>query len=580
VGQSAAALGPGDAGDSGDSSHRPGPPPTVGTLDAQTNWPIDLTGHHEQMVAVAYHDGGDPVGFDVQPGWVIVIEPRGDNLYVSGWGYSDDLDATTWHVFLDAGIDAYGNPCDAPANPCMANGGKFAGSSGDPYIATVTDPSINGSPDGSTVGVQVLYTQLANGTAVGGVFGQGTDVMVSLSTNGGESFGHSQLLTIGISGDGGTGSPGSPNASGPHADNPVIASHLASPYSTFATWDVITTTDGGASAPWVFSGAYIARVSYDSTFHLQTRTPFSDQQIPPGSGSGNIYHPTIDIGQVVACNGATDEIVYVAWADDVAGVGCNKTTPPFPVYNVTWWYAVYDADAHVWYGPWEVDNDPTWPGCVGSPIDAGLFAENDVRPRLAAEPEAHLFWVAYIHSTANVGTQIKIAPEEIGCSCGTPPCDGGLVPILGGSPVTSAPHCYNQLGCPPLQDGGWGPNNSNGSGYTVNDEWGPAIAFQKNFNTGERELLATWYDTRGDNSNKAVAIWGFYDVEHDINISNLESNQFQVSNGTGVPWNHTLAEWLDYQALAAEPLTYTFLGAWAGDARNTSDAGIWSAVIR
>ena len=139
--------------------------------------------------------------------------------------------------------------------------------------------------------------------------------------------------------------------------------------------------------------------------------------------------------------------------------------------------------------------------------------------------------------------------------------------------------------CPPNPDGGPAFNNNAGNGYTANDEWGPAIAFIKNNNTTNRELVLTWYDTQGDSNNTNVNIWGLYDAESSINMSDFFSNLIPVGAGAGTPWNHSLAAWFDYQALTPEPLTYTLLGSWGGDARlctsaPCNDAGIFSTIIK
>jgi hypothetical protein len=144
-----------------------------------------------------------------------------------------------------------------------------------------------------------------------------------------------------------------------------------------------------------------------------------------------------------------------------------------------------------------------------------------------------------------------------------------------------SPYCYDGNGCPGLVDGGTGYNNSTGTGFTVNDEWGPTISYILNVNAGTKELVATWYDTRGDPNNKLVSIWGG-SIVGPLIVGPMST--FQVSKpstGQTVPWNHSAAPWWDYQALAPEAVTYTFLAAWGGDARLGSlQSGVWSTVIR
>jgi hypothetical protein len=122
----------------------------------------------------------------------------------------------------------------------------------------------------------------------------------------------------------------------------------------------------------------------------------------------------------------------------------------------------------VWHGPWLVDNDDTWPGCIGSPLDAGtvgnanVVADNDVRPRLAVESHSVDLWVAYIHSTPHLGTRTKIAAETLVCTGGV------LQPATGGSAWVAPDPCYinpNSGGCPSNADGGNWKNACDGGCY-------------------------------------------------------------------------------------------------------------------
>jgi len=190
-------------------------------------------GYHETSNAVAAH--AQPGGAQT-PNWVVGFN--------GGWAVSTNLDASTWDAYQITGISTFGDPCDG--GHCMSDEGGFGGYCCDPSLATVTQPDANDSLPESTVGQRVLFTQAAFSTVPGSV----PDVVVSISDNGGQTFGHSRLLTTGAAQDGGTGGGGIGAV-----DNPVIASHFASPYSAYAAWTV-----AGAGK------AFITKVSCDENF--------------------------------------------------------------------------------------------------------------------------------------------------------------------------------------------------------------------------------------------------------------------------------------------------------------------------
>jgi hypothetical protein len=72
---------------------------------------------------------------------------------------------------------------------------------------------------------------------------------------------------------------------------------------------------------------------------------------------------------------------------------------------------------------------------------------------------------------------------------------------------------------------------------------------------------------RVDPNNILVNIWGG-DVVKSVITGPMST--FQVSfpdAGETVPWNHTYAPWWDYQALAPNAETFSFLAVWGGDTR-------------
>jgi hypothetical protein len=458
-----------------------------------------------------------------------------------GWAYSSDLTGSSWTFNAQTSICQFGDPCGAvcQATACMSDGNTFGEMAGDPTVAPVTDSTINDSGNTGITGKRVLYTNLASSSATGS-----TDVIVLVSDDGGRTWGHPHLVTTVASGGG--------------IDNPVMASHFASPWHTYVAW-----TQNN-------SAAYMRSIQYDASFHFTTGPVLT---VPPGT-SGEILHPAIAVGDVINCSGGTDEGVYVAWT--TSGEYCNSTTSRNPRAN-SWWFAVYDTATTSWSGPWEADSDPAWPQCVGNPLITG-GGDSDSRPRLAVEPSNTSIWIAHTQSTPNQGTRMRLVEETLIC------VDGSLQPQSGGVPWQSPDTCYlPNNDCPGL-DGGTGVNGPNNT-YIINDVWGPEVAFVKNTSTGNRELIATWYDTgannnpgTGDSNNRNVRIQGAYAQAANVTYP---TTYFTVSAGTGIPWDHTLGTWWDYQGLQPNYSTFSFLGAWGGDARlGANKPSIYSAVIK
>ena len=313
VGQSTAAISPlPDAGDGG-GSLTPGP---LTSLSPQTNYAAAPTGgYHELSVAGALHT--DPVNGQQVANWAMGFIPCG--VWPTcplgtdiGWAYTDGLTATIWNVGIDAGNSAFGDPCDG--GHCMSDDASFAGGRADPYLATVTNPSTNESEAGTNIGPQVVYTMPAFSTL------NNSDVMVSLSNNGGQSYNWSHLLST--------------SQTGTKVDNPTVASHLTTPYSIYATW-----SNGGPG--------YISKVSYTGTapnYVLGAVTPLPNAQIYTKGTNGTVYHPGIAMGQIT-CGTTAHELAYVTWADNVSGAGCpnNDGSVP-PAQTVNWYFAAYDTN--------------------------------------------------------------------------------------------------------------------------------------------------------------------------------------------------------------------------------------------
>lgn len=506
---------------------------TESALSAGTNYSVTGTnyGYHEtSAVSVQYTTAFGStqqhwvVGFNGAPGSSCTL--GGSCNTEMGWSYSSDLGGTSWTPNFQSSGSQFGTP--ASRNP--SDGNTFAGIVGDPSLVPVYDPNITNHAQ------RVIYTGIANSSV-----NVGTDVIALLSNDGGITWGHPNWVNT--------------VSTGLNIDNPVAASNSASPYSTYVAWL------GGSGA----GTTQISKIAYDSSFNFTASAPST---VPVGS-SGSILHPAIAMGKLANCDG-THEAVYVAWA--TAAGRCPDATSS-NIFANSWWYAVYDTVDATWYGPWQAESDSNWPNCVGSPlnVDGG---DNDPRPRLAADPNGTNFWLAHTQSST-YGTRVSVDPLLLACVGGT------IQPTSGGTPLRPKDPCYrfNPDGSPACYgaDGGLTGGNGPDGGIVVNDEWGPAIAFLTNPTSGDAELVVTWYDTRGDQSNRNVAIQG----ASGINGANPFNTAFAVSSGSGVPWDHTLAAWWDYQALGIDLTSYKFLSSWGGDARSSAaTSGIWSAVIQ
>ena len=61
------------------------------------------------------------------------------------------------------------------------------------------------------------------------------------------------------------------------------------------------------------------------------------------------------------------------------------------------------------------------------------------------------------------------------------------------------------------------------------------------------------------------------------------SREFAVfCEGMAQPWDHTLADWWDYQWIGVDQANGHFLNVWGGDARfgTATTSSIWSAILR
>lgn len=504
---------------------------SAAALTASTNYNVTGTNyayHETSAVSVQYQS----VSGGLAQRWVVGFNSvSGNNCSgdgcnrLFGWSYSTDLDGTSWTPNFQSSNTQWGSPAGRDA----ADGHPFGGLLGDPSLAPIYDTTI------SNYQQRIIYTSIGNSTVT-----LATDVVALLSNDGGETWGHPQFVNTA--------------ATGTNIDNPVIASHSASPYGTYVAWLGNGTTQ-------------ISKINYSSTFVFSASAPST---VPVGS-SGAILHPAIAVGQLANCDG-THEAVYLAWA--TAAGRCPNSSGPNIVAN-SWWFAVYDTvkSGGTWYGPWEAESDTNWPNCVGNPLDVN-GGDNDPRPRLAVDPSGTSLWIAHTQSST-YGTRISVDPERLVCSGGVVQPEPGGTPLRPQDPCyrlgpTGAPDCYGP-------DGGIVGGNGPDGGVVVNDEWGPAIAYLYNSMTSSSELTVTWYDTRGDQNNRNVAIWG----ASGINGANPFDSMYTVAYGTGVPWDHTAAGWWDYQAIGVDLTNYAFLGAWGGDARSgATQAGIWSARIQ
>jgi hypothetical protein len=161
------------------------------------------------------------------------------------------------------------------------------------------------------------------------------------------------------------------------------------------------------------------------------------------------------------------------------------------------------------------------------------------------------FYVSHTVDPLGHGTRAKIDFGSIGCVAGSPS------PSVS-SQLTPSP-------CDPVRDvctwdGGVGPDG----GPRIQDEWGPAIAF--NYDGATPRVVETWYTTREDPNNQSVDLYMMYSENSGSSWSAIQRLTVPQAGET-VPWDYHLGDWSDYQSIAPDTITGGFLGAWSGDCR-------------
>ena len=511
---------------------------------AATNYHVTptVTTPHEESVAYA---SGCSNGLMQPTGkWVVGYNSfNGSTTTQFGWSYSGDNAGTTW---TDNEITS-GTQLGSPPTNSPSNGTAFTGWRGDPSLAFYGDPSNNNNNQ------RVVYTMVAQ--SLGGA----NDVVVAKSDDCGQTWGDVQWVNTATTG----GSVDNPTV----ASNPAVASGTS--VGTWVAWDVLTSPYKG----------YINQITYAADGGFTAGTPV---QIPAPPSPDGVFHPNIVVGGYWECalRGAQAVTgVLVAFAGQ-QGAGCTYTNGGSrSTINEDWYVALYDTNTGTWPGaqPWLVDSDSANPRCVGSPVTTS----NDPRPRITMDPTyangttgKTPFWFTYVKGTT-YGTRINVYGADIICNGATPHPSGSTWQAPEPCDYNGTTYCHYPSGTV----------NPDG-GPEIQDEWGPAIGFS--LSTGGPTALVTWYDTRSDLNNDLV---GIYSAQSTSGASFGTAQPVAVSVATGgtsevVPWDHSLADWKDYQGMAAALdnrgyLNGIMLGAWGGDARNgASSAGIWSSLFQ
>ena len=295
-------------------------------------------------------------------------------------------------------------------------------------------------------------------------------------------------------------------------------------------------------------------------------------------------HPTFAFGNLTPCGGTQpDEFIFVAWPDNQpVNARCGGTQQ---LEDMRWHWAAYDTATNTWYpnhgsADWLIDQDTAWPDCIANPIDVtgpggavGWNSTNEPFVSVAALNNQVVF--AYDRSgTSGLGTRIQMKGFTLQCK------GNKLIPVAGPS-VQSPDPCYRPGGgCGGGDGGGTGGNGPDGGFVTV-DEWGPVVSFLPN-PPSNPPLVVTWYTTRDDptfnNQYATVYVGRAFGLFSDPFI-NIMPAAAKVLATDQVPWDHNSAPWWDYQALAKDPSSDTFLAAWGGDGRTGAPSGAWTARI-
>jgi len=450
--------------------------------------------------------------------WIVGFNSFTSTATEAGWAYSSDPSGTSWTSSSISSATAWGDPGSSPTN-----GSGFIGWRGDPSIAPATNPSFNQK------GLTMLYSMVGSSKSA-----DASDVVIARSNDGGLTWGQAQYVNDA--------------ASGGNVDNPVMDSNPVAPYHTYVAW-----TNG--------SGAWLNDVQYGPGNSFTKGTP---TKIPPPP-SAAVLHPNIAVGQYTTCGSEVHEAVYVAFTTSGGRCAFDGTAG---VQSNSWWLALYDTVDKSWAGPWQMNSDDKWANCVGT----GYKIANDPRPRIAVDSQSATFWTAHTQSSP-YGTRPVMDWGGIVCS------DGTTTPSVS----HDQPYfCYPKFpGC--NRDGqGWNDGSGN---PIIQDEWGPALAFtyQPGSPAVPRTVL-TWYSTRDGaaHANQFATIYMQYSEEKWASGGGAPRAISVKTAGSSetVPWDQTLSDWSDYQALGVNPLSGTILGAWGGDTRDGSTGRIYSTLLQ
>jgi hypothetical protein len=504
-----------------DPEERTGQTSSALILPNFVNIPVGFTKNHETS-ATFVRGAGAPESGPVPGGrWVAAtinvdgVEGVDENIGLNrlwSWMYSADGNASSWTFRNQQAPLEFGCPGgnggigNCPGSPSPTNGSSFKGWRGDPSVAAVTNP------DWSRGDKRVVGVNVANTTAVQG---SGSDAIIALSEDGGESWENLQWLNDAASGV---------------TDMPFVFSSPETPWSTYASWE---SGDGRG---------YLRKIEYGvapATFNQQNPVI---GPIPKKAGQENDQTARINFGLTklpLPCTSGGEGIVVV-YTNYNSGNRCGRNTyNPTLQIPIYWNIAIYDTVNGQWWGPYELAADNLYKGCVGAPPTQAYTNVPD--PHVAVDPVTAHVWVSHTRQFSLTGP-VRAVLEWGQLACGGQP----------GDPL------FRLLGSWTAPD----PNGFQGA-----DNWAPAVAMHRQ---GANQRVGVYWYSTVDVDNSRASLLATYQENLGAFQFPLQLTKPNYPVGGTTDWAVGGQDPWDYQTLAASKTNGSFLALWAGDRRSTS----------
>jgi hypothetical protein len=277
----------------------------------------------------------------------------------------------------------------------------------------------------------------------------------------------------------------------------------------------------------------IRKLHYDPSGALTFDTPPTEIKGLPG-----LDEITIAVNATIAAGMFHGQKhVALAYADRYEKTSCTTQ-------SLDYYVADSIDDGRSWQTA-HIAHDDAWPACV---TDAQIYNRN--RPALAI---ANSFVVAMTQS----------------------------------SPTGSLVNVYDQewpLSASPTRVGSWPPGDGK-----RHDQFGPAIAVTHSSDVSVPDArvagaAVTWHDARlnTNGANLEQLIYGATSMGPNPFRNGVVSPKSGTIPNERVPWvtsqGPSVAVWGDYEGLAADDVSHTFVAAWA-DNRAGGDAEVWAAAL-